>query len=73
MSDYEVTFVDFLRQVAIRKESHPEWRMGQTYFNVLDEVRPILAARVTGTSFDPFYDDGLIGSFLNYIAPQWGD
>jgi len=72
-----MTFAEYLHRVAYAKSEHPEWRMGQTYFNVLREVRPDLADGtgdadgITGTTFDPFYDDDRIARFLTHVVEYW--
>lgn len=43
-------------------------RKGQTFFNVLHELEPELADRLTGTADDPFYDDGKLPGFLLRVA-----
>jgi hypothetical protein len=48
--------------------AHPEWRMGQTYFNVLYAIRPDLANRIRGSSLDPFYFDDRIYEFLAWTS-----
>ena len=47
------------------------WRIGQAYFNVLDEVRPDLANSIRGTVHDPFYRDAILPHFLAIIAGEW--
>jgi hypothetical protein len=48
-------------------DSNPTQRRGQAYFNCLDKHASELAHSVTGTDFDPFYDDKKINSFLTYV------
>jgi hypothetical protein len=64
-------FHEFLTKSATEKELHPERRMGQTYFNVLFAFNPELADSVSGTSFDPYYEDDKIGAFLNHVCQEW--
>lgn len=67
-----VTFEDYLAAVARYKGAHPEWRMGQTYWNVLRMFRPDLAGEpLMGSDDDPFYTDDRITRFLNYIYNRW--
>ena len=53
---------------------HPQWRLGQTLFNVLSDVRPDLAQQVRGTEHDPFYkasnDLELFYAFLDSHWPR---
>lgn len=46
---------------------HPEWRRGQTYFNVLYDLDPDLANEVRGTEFDPFYNDSICPDFARWL------
>lgn len=67
-----MTFADYLLLVVMTKRREPNWRMGQTYFNVLTQ-RPDLSERVRGSTKDPFYRDELIPEFLAWIAEHWDD
>lgn len=58
-------YIDEVTRVGIE---HPEWRRGQTYFNVLHQMRPSLANKIRGTNLDPFYTDR-IAPFCNWLAP----
>lgn len=67
-----MTFEDYLKSCANSKQNNPEWRMGQTYFNVLDAIRPDLAEGLRSTiNLDPFYRDENIGEFLAYVCEHW--
>lgn len=46
-------------------------RRGQWAFNLLFEVRPDLANKVRSTDLDPFYNDGLIPVFLQWVEENW--
>lgn len=73
MSESKVTFNQYLRLVplAIEAQSH---RAGQTYYNVLDNVKPVLADRVNGHSeLDPYYLDANIPAFLSFVCQHWDD
>jgi hypothetical protein len=43
-------------------------RLGQAYFNYLDDNFPTLANFVRGTDCDPFYVDGKVVPFMAFIA-----
>jgi hypothetical protein len=43
-------------------------RLGQTYFNILCEMEPEIAAIIRGTENDPFYDDKKINDFKKKIV-----
>lgn len=67
-----VTFSEFVVRVQAEKVLHPEWRLGQTYFNVLHAVRPDLSEQIRGdVQFDPFYQDKKINDFLGFVANRW--
>jgi hypothetical protein len=65
-----MTFADYLREVTKQKVAHTDWRMGQTYFNVLHAHRPTIANNMPKT-LDPFYDDALVPYFLEYVEAMW--
>lgn len=66
-----ITFNDYLAMVSSAKVDHPEWRMGQTYFNVLYITHPAFADSFRSGKFDPFYLDDRIGSFLKLVSERW--
>lgn len=66
-----MTFQQFLDAASTRYNHETSWRMGQTYFNVLHEVRPDLAEKVRGAFLDPFHNDVMVPSFLNFLAAEW--
>lgn len=66
-----MNFAEFLVECARRKEAHSSWRMGQTYFNVLKEVKPAFAETIRGTFLDPFHNDNRIGDFLSHVYANW--
>ena len=61
----------YLEAAAKEQAAHPSYRNGQALFNVLYDVRPDLAEQVRGTHLDPFYDNGLVGEFLDFVAANW--
>ena len=64
---------EYLQIVSTVLNRTPDWREGQTYFNVLTEARPDLAEKVRGAAIDPFYQDGRIGDFLIFISDNWNE
>jgi hypothetical protein len=36
---------------------NPEWRLGQTFFNVLCDLYPEISEEIRGSKVDPFYYD----------------
>ena len=66
-----MTFAEYLVLVAQTKNAEPEWRMGQTYFNVLFERRDDLSEEIRGGKLDPFHNDQAIPAFLSWASDQW--
>lgn len=65
------TFTDFLYEVSREKAEHPEWRIGQTYFNVLRDMHLGLAEEIRSGTYDPFYRDETLPEFLIFVAENW--
>lgn len=59
---------EYLYHTATEIQRHPEWRVGQAYFNILHRLHPEVADAVRGTSKDPFYNDTRIPAFLDEVA-----
>jgi hypothetical protein len=65
-------WTEYLRLVYRALLDNPEWRVGQTFYNVLAQHRPDLAAEVDCTDLDPFYDDSRLTRFRDHIRPpRW--
>lgn len=64
-------YTDFVIAGYKRFNAESDWRLGQSFFNVLREVRPDLAERVRGTKVDPFYVDDKVTDFLNFVGSRW--
>jgi hypothetical protein len=62
------TFARYLEAVEVAMRERRGLRKGQTFFNVLREMEPELADRLTGTADDPFYNDGKLPEFLLRVA-----
>lgn len=62
---------EYIAEVSYELRKHPEWRLGQTYFNVLAAVRPDLAAEVNGSLIDPFYRDARLPDFNEFVLENW--
>lgn len=62
----------YLERVAAAQLAHPEWRSGQTHFNVLYDVDPDAAQAVWATPFDPFYKDEHVRFMLAFLRTRWG-
>lgn len=66
-----LSFNDYLETVTVAKNDHPEWRLGQTYFNVLEGMNIALANQLRGSISDPFYEDANIKAFLSHVRISW--
>jgi hypothetical protein len=58
----------YIEAVSHAIRVNPTWRIGQAYFNVLDDMEPEIARRVQGSPLDPFYNDSRITAFLEQVA-----
>lgn len=67
-----MTFNEYIVKVMAEMVANPEWRLGQTYFNVLRAVRPDISEQIRGdVQYDPFYQDKRINDFLGFVAQAW--
>jgi hypothetical protein len=63
-------FAQYQRAVKVAMRERRGLHKGQTFFNVLFELEPELAQRLTGTADDPFYNDGNLPGFLLRVAEE---
>lgn len=68
-----MTFEEFVARVADEQVRHPEWRVGQTAFNVLWKLRPELAEQVRVTEANPYYLDDRLPAFYEWLEQHWED
>lgn len=66
-----MTYDDYLAEVRAQLRANPEWRVGQTFWNVLQEVRADLASLIHGSDLDPFYRDGRLAAFHEFVVEKW--
>lgn len=59
-----MTYDEYISAVIRAKNENPDWRWGQTYFNVLWQKNHGLASFIAQTELDPFYRDDRIQPFL---------
>lgn len=59
---------EYLDAVSQRYADEGCWRMGQTFFNVLNEMYPELAEDIRGTALDPFHNDVIIPAFVAWVS-----
>jgi hypothetical protein len=64
-----VTYEQYLAYCA--EAATPEWRTGQTYFNVLYQVRPDLSEAIRCTNLDPYHNDTRLPAFLHWVETMW--
>lgn len=58
-----------LRVADLMLAGHSDWRQGQTLFNALYELHPILADEIRGDpKLDSFHNDANIGNLLRYLV-----
>ena len=67
-----MTYEKFNREFLQWKASNPDWRAGQTMFNVLAYLDEHAAESIRGTNADPYYNDALIPSFFAWMADFYG-
>lgn len=67
------SFDSFLEETAnkLKDPRYESLRFGQLYMNVLYDRRMDLYNYVSGTKFDPFYDDQRITAFFKYLKDNW--
>lgn len=65
------TFEDYKAAVEYAHDQNPEWRRGQSAFNVLMLNRPDLSEQIRGTSIDPFGRDSLLTEFYRWVEDHW--
>ena len=68
--DRMTTFAQYQRAVEIAMRERRGLRRGQTFSNVLLDLEPELAQRLTGTAEDPFYNDAKLPRFLIRVAEE---
>lgn len=56
-----------LLQRSFAKYHSMNMRLGQSYMNALHDANPEVYKQITGTNIDPFYDDGVLVQFINYL------
>jgi len=64
-------FSYFQQEVKEQFAKNPNWRLGQTAFNVLYEQRPDISEQIRATDIDPFYNDSRLPKFFEKVADLW--
>ena len=69
------TFAGFVEHATKRyyqlRQLDDSWRFGQVLFNELLSTRPDIAEKIRATEMDPFYNNGKMDMFLNFVADRW--
>ena len=66
-----MSYETFITTCMRMRTRNPAWRKGQTYYNVLSQVRPDLCERIRTSKLDPFYMDERIPAFLEWVKANW--
>lgn len=65
MTNEEINAISkFASELYVRQSS---LRLGQSVWNVFEEMHPDKANLIRGTEFDPFYDDNKLDSFYKKL------
>ena len=64
-------YADFYSQVCEYVASHPHIRIGQAYFNMLEDINPRIANGLRGTDLDPFYSESVSEDTHTYVQYNW--
>jgi hypothetical protein len=65
-----VQILELLKLIEEVQLEYPEWRKGQTFFNVLYNLYPEMADEIRGSEIDPFYINDNINKCLTYISKK---
>lgn len=67
-------FLDLVDRQHLMNLSHDKYhRFGQTYFNLLWEMRPEVAEKIRATKFDPFYRDYVAQDIHEHVRPLYDE
>lgn len=61
----------YLAAVLREQEAHPEWRWGQTHYNVLFEFDPTAATAIEDAGLDPFYHEDRVRPMRAFLSTYW--
>lgn len=70
------TYFEFEELVEKRFKEYEEleagrMRMGQVYFNTLDEIRPDVARKLRGLPIDPFHEHLVAQEARYFVLENW--
>lgn len=66
----EISYEEFIKMVNLSHDGST-YRYGQTYFNVLYEIRPALADRLRGGPRDPFHKNLVPEETHDFVKSIW--
>lgn len=64
---HDLEFAAFMTAVRVTEHFQPEWRYGQTVYNVLRYLRPDLEQEIAQTELDCFQIDERAPRLLNWL------
>jgi hypothetical protein len=67
----DITYDEFLDRVSKYHVVMTKWRYGQTYFNVLSNVRSDIAETLRSSLHDPFHRDAISEETHKYVKTLW--
>lgn len=68
-SEFEQLAADVFKRT--NAENPGEIRVGQSYFNVLMNVRPDIASKMRGSLIDPFYKNRITEVVKEFVKEHW--
>lgn len=67
-----ISYQEFLDKVqALHKKMNGQWRLGQTYYNVLSNCKPNIAESIRSTIHDPFHKDIISKELEQIVQSKW--
>lgn len=60
-------FIDFLDIFYLNYEEFPQWRIGQTVFNSIDQFDAKISNKIRTTDLDPYYNVDRVFPLMNEI------
>lgn len=68
----DISYQEFMDKVQdLHKRMHGASRLGQVYYNVLSNCKPLIAESIRGTIHDPFYKDQISKELENIVQSKW--
>jgi len=62
---------EFVQRTYDIRWTYPQMRVGQAFYNCLDDLRPDLANDIVLSAIDPYHDDNLIDMAYEYVKENW--